>query len=124
MRPGQAASPLAGTRRSTASHGSWGQREAFAAHWLRKFAEADTPETAHASWVLFTACSDRRIRTWLFKDYDRYAASNGPIESAKQRFFEHERNHLKSAISENEKLLAKNYTAQRISEALLPWRAG
>ena len=104
---------------------SWilGQREAFAAHWLRKFAEADTPETAHAFWVLFTACSDRRIRTWLFKDYDRYAASNGPIESAKQRFFEHERNHLKSAISENEKLLAKNFTSQRISEALLPWRA-
>ena len=105
---------------------SWisGQREAFAAHWLREFAEADTAESAHASWLLFTACSDRRIRTWLFEDYDRYAASNGPIEAAKQRFFEHERNHLKRAISENEKLLAKNYTAQRISEALLPWRAG
>ena len=105
---------------------SWilGQREAFAAHWLRKFAEADTPETAHASWLLFTACSDRRIRTWIYQDYDRYAASNVPIEPAKQRFFEHERSHLKRAISENEKLLTKNFTGQRISEALLPWAAG
>ena len=34
---------------------SWtmGQREAFAAHWLRKFAEADTTEAAHAFWLLF-----------------------------------------------------------------------
>ena len=71
-----------------------------------------------------SACSDRRIRTWLFKDYDRFAESNGPIKAAKQRFFEHERYHLKRAKSENEKLLAKNFTAQRISEALLPWRAG
>ena len=67
---------------------SWimAQRESFAAHWLRSFAEADTPESAHAAWLLYTACCDRRARTWMSEYYDRYAVRNGAIEALKQRF--------------------------------------
>ena len=125
---GDAAWPSAepvGEYREIRDH-SWimGQREAFAAHWLRKFAEADTPEAAHASWLLYMACSDRRVRTWMSEDYARYAGNGRPIEAQKQRFVEQQRHHLKRAITENEKSLKKHFTGQRITEALLPWRAG
>ena len=105
---------------------SWimGQREAFAAHWLRKFAEADTPDAAHAAWLLFVACSDRRVRAWMPEDYDRYADDGQPFKSRKQRFVEQQRHHLKRAISDNEKQLNGNFTGKRTSDSLLPWRAG
>ena len=104
---------------------SWimGQREAFAGHWLKKFAEAETPEVAHASWLLFMASSDRRARTWMSEHYARYASANAPIEAAKQRFFRQQRHHLKRAMADNEKPLPQNFTNQRTTRSLLPWRA-
>ena len=104
---------------------SWmmGQREAFAAHWLRKFAEADSPETAHASWLLFMACSDRRAKTWMSQDYIQYAVGNGSFEAVKRRFVEQQRHELKRAISDNEKSLQQTFTTQRATKSLLPWRA-
>ena len=104
---------------------SWtmGQREAFAAHWLRKLAEADTTEAAHAFWLLFMACSDRRAKTWMSQDYNRYAVGNGSIEALKRRFVEQQRHRLKRAITDNEKLLQQTFTTQRATKSLLPWRA-
>ena len=100
---------------------SWimGQREAFAGHWLQKFAEADTPEAAHASWLLFMASSDRRARTWMSEDYARYASANAPIEAAKQRFFGLQRHHLKRAMADNEKPLSQHFSNQRTARSLL-----
>ena len=118
------AEPVGGYREIRDHSWIMGQREAFAAHWLRKFAEADTSEAAHASWLLFMACSDRRVRTWMSEDYARYAGNGRPIEAQKQRFVEQQRHRLKRAITENEKSLKKHFTGQRITEALLPWRAG
>ena len=102
---------------------SWilAQRESFAAHWLRSFAEADTPESSHATWLLFSACCDRRVRTWMSEDYGRYAVRNGPIEALKQRFITQHRYRLDRAITDNEKSLAGKLTTLRIANALLPW---
>ena len=104
---------------------SWimGQREAFAKHWLRKFAQADTPEAAHASWLLFMASSDRRVRTWMSEDYDRYAATNGSIEVSKLRFFEQQRYRLKRSIADNEEPLPQNFSNKKTTSSLMPWRA-
>ena len=113
-----------GGYREIRSH-SWimGQREAFAGHWLRKFAEADTPEAAHASWLLFMASSDRRARTWMSEDYAGHASADAPIEVAKQRFVAQQRYRLKRAISDNEKPLPQNFSNQKTTSSLLPWRA-
>lgn len=99
-----------------------GQREAFAAHWLQKFAEADTPEAAHASWLLFMASSDRRVKTWMSENYNRYAGGNEPIEAQKRRFVEQQKHRFKRVISDNEKFLKQNFTTQRTTNYLLPWR--
>ena len=97
------------------------QRESFAAHWLRSFAEADTPESSHATWLLFLACCDRRARTWMSEDYGRNAVRNGSIEVLKLRFITLHRYRLDRAITDNEKSLAGKFTAQTIANALLPW---
>ena len=102
---------------------SWimAQRESFAVHWLRSFAEADTPESAHAAWLLYMACCDRRARTWMSEDYGRYAVRNGSIEDLKLRFITQHRYRLDRAITDNEKSLAGKLTAQNIANELLPW---
>ena len=102
---------------------SWimAQRESFGAHWLRSFAEADAPETSHATWLLFSACCDRRARAWMSEDYGRYAVRNGPIEALKLRFITQQRYRLDRVIADNEKSLAEKLTGQRIASALLPW---
>ena len=102
---------------------SWimAQRESFAAHWLRSFAEADTPESSHATWLLFLACCDRRARTWMSEDYGRNAVRNGSIEVLKLRFITQHRYRLDRAITDNEKSLAGKFTGQTIANALLPW---
>ena len=100
-----------------------GQREAFAAHWWRKFAEADTPESAHAFWLLFMACCDRRAKTWMSQDYERYSDGSGSIEAVKRRFVEQQRHRLKRAMTDNEKALMQHFTTLRTTNNLLPWRA-
>ena len=104
---------------------SWimAQRESFAAHWLRSFAEADTPESSHATWLLYMACCDRRARAWMSEEYARYAVRNEPIEALKLKFITQHRFRLDRAITDNEKSLAGNLTAQRIANALLPWNS-
>ena len=102
---------------------SWimAQRESFAGYWLRSFAEAVTPESAHAAWLLYMACCDRRAKTWMSEDYRRYAVRNGSIEALKLRFVTQHRYRLDRAITDNEKSLAGKFTTQRITNALLPW---
>ena len=104
---------------------SWitAQREAFAGHWLRNFAEADTPEVAHASWLLFIASSDRRARFWMADDYARYASTDGPCEPAKKRFLVQQRNSLQRSIADNEKSLKQRFSNKRITRHLQPWRS-
>ena len=104
---------------------SWimGQREAFAGHWLQKFAGANTPEAAHASWLLFMASSDRRAWTWMSEDCARYASADARIEAAKQRFVEQQRHRLKRAMTDNEKPLPQNFSNQKTTSSLLPWSA-
>ena len=102
---------------------SWimAQRESFAAHWLRSFAEAETPESSHATWCLYMACCDRRARTWMSEDYGRYAGRSGPTEALKLKFITQHRYRLDRAITDNEKSLAGTFTTQRTANALLPW---
>lgn len=102
---------------------SWimAQRESFAAYWLRCFAEAVTPESAHAAWILYMACCDRRAKTWMSEDYRRYAVRNGSIEALKLRFITQHRYQLDRAITNNEKSLADKFTTHRIANALRPW---
>lgn len=102
---------------------SWimAQRESFAAYWLRSFAEAVTPESAHAAWLMYMACCDRRAKTWMSEDYGRYAVRNGFIEALKLRFITQHRYRLDRAITDNEKSLADKFTTQRVANALLPW---
>ena len=97
------------------------ERESFAAHWLRSFAEADTREASHATWRLYLACCDRRVRTWMSEDYGRYAVRNGPTQALKLRFITQHWYRLDRAITDNEKSLAGKFTTQRIANALRPW---
>ena len=113
--------PLAG--HDAISIDSWimAQRESFAAYWLRSFAEALTPKSAHAAWLLFMACCDRRAKTWISEDYGRYAVRNGSIEALKLRFIAQHRYRLDRAIKDNEKSLVDRFATQRIANSLLPW---
>ena len=104
---------------------SWilAQREAFSRHWLRKFAQADTLPAAHASWLLFMASSDHRARSWMAEEYARYASGDELIESAKKRFLAQQRYCLEQAMTDNQKPLRQNFSNQRYTRSLLPWRA-
>ena len=105
------------------SIGSWimAQKESFAAYWFRSFAEAVTPESAHAAWHLYMGCCDRRAKTWMSEDYGRYAMRNGSIETVKQRFITQHRYRLDRVITDNERSLAGKFTARRIANSLVPW---
>ena len=100
-----------------------GQRESFAAHWLKKFAEAETAEEAHASWRLFKACSDRRAWIWMDSIFKSHASRNEPLEAAKRRFIEQERDLLVAAMADNEKWWSDNFAGRRFTKTLLPWRS-
>ena len=98
-----------------------GQREAFANHWLRTFAVAETPEAAHACWRLFMACSDRRAWIWMQDLCASYATKNERLEAAKQRFVQQEAYGLKQAMADNEKSWSDNFARRKYAKTLLPW---
>ena len=98
-----------------------GQREAFAVHWLQKFAEAETPEAAHAYWQLFTVCADRRAWVWMRNICESHATKDTRLEAFKQRFVYQERHDLKRAMKENEKSWSGNFAGQKYTKALEPW---
>ena len=100
-----------------------GQREAFAHHWLRAFAEATTPESAHASWHLFKACADRRAVIWMQTLYQSHATKDERLEAAKQRFIDQEEYNLKHAMAENGKPGPNNFATHRYPKTLLPWNS-
>ena len=104
---------------------SWmlAQREAFAVHWLRKFAEANTVESAHACWRLFKACADRRARIWMRSIYESHATRNEILEAVKQKFVEQEEHNLKNGIEENEKSWSDHFARRRYPNSLMPWRS-
>ncbi|MDE0333191.1 MAG: hypothetical protein OXL41_15160 [Nitrospinae bacterium] len=105
---------------------SWklAQREAFAAYWLRKFAEANTVETAHAYWRLFKACADRRAWIWMMSIYKSHTTRDELLEAVKQKFIKQEEHNLKNAIEENEKSWSNNFAWRRYPNTLRPWRSG
>lgn len=102
---------------------SWklGQREAFARHWLRTFAEADSEVEAHACWQLFLACVDRRAWSWMQEELDRHAVCENGLGARRKRFVAHQQYEIRRAISKNEKDWAENYTYNRYPKALMPW---
>ena len=100
-----------------------GQREAFAHYWLRTFAEATTPESAHAYWHLFKACADRRAVIWMQTLYQSHAAKDGRLEAAKRRFIDQEAYNLKHAMAENGKSWPNNFATHRYPKTLLPWNS-
>ena len=98
-----------------------GQREAFANHWLRAFAAAETPEAAHAYWQLFKACSDRRTWAWKRSLYESHATNDQELEAAKQKFVQQEAFNLKCAIADNEKSWTDNFAGCKYPKSLQPW---
>ena len=100
-----------------------GQRETFAAQWLRAFSEADTLQTAHANWLLFKACSDRRAWIWMRNIYECHATKDHRLEAAKKRFIDQEENNLKRAMANNEKSWADTLATRRYPKTLLPWNS-
>ena len=100
-----------------------GQREAFANHWLRAFAAAETPETAHAYWQLFRACSDRRTWAWIRSLYESHATNDQELEAAKQKFVQQDAFGLKRAIEDNEKSWTDTFAGRKYPRTLLPWHS-
>lgn len=100
-----------------------GQREAFAHHWLRTFAEATAPESAHAYWHLFKACADRRAVIWMQTLYQSHATKDERLEAAKQRFIDQEEYGLKHTMAENGKSGPNNFATHRYPKTLLPWNS-
>ena len=101
-----------------------GQREAFAKHWLERFAESKSPHVAHASWRLFMEYADRRAYTWMRSVYESRIATDERFDSAKRRFAEHEAFNLKCAVRENEKSWSKTFATREYTKALRPWDSG
>ena len=102
---------------------SWklGQREAFARHWLRTFATADSAVEAHAGWQLFLACVDRRAWSWLTNLLDRGAEGESGLDAMRRRFVVQQKREIRRAIRENEKYWGESYTHWRYPRALMPW---
>ena len=101
-----------------------GQREAFAKHWLRQFAEAETPEAAHAAWRLFMEYADRRAYTWMRSVYESHMGTDQRFDSAKRRFAEQEAFNLKCTMRENEKSWSNTFATRDYTKALRPWNPG
>ena len=100
-----------------------GQREAFAKHWLRCFAEAETPDGAHASWRLFMECADRRVYTWMSSVCESLMATDEALDAAKRRFAKQEAFNLKCAMRENEKSWSKTFATRDYTNNLRPWNS-
>ena len=100
-----------------------GQREAFANHWLRGFAEAETREVAYACWRLFQACSDRRAWIWMEHLYESHATKNQRLEAVKERFTQQEVYALKQTMADNEKSWAGNFAGRKYTKTLSPWNS-
>ena len=101
-----------------------GQREAFAKHWLGQFAEAETPEAAHAAWRLFMEYADRRAYSWMRSVYESHMATDQHFDSAKRKFAEQEAFNLKCAMRENEKSWSNTFATRDYTKALQPWNSG
>ena len=102
---------------------SWklGQREAFAHHWLKKFAHADSEIDAYAAWQLFLACVDRRVWSWFADVLDFDNKERSELDERKSRFLSLNEEEIYCAIRENEKDWQRNFTNRRYPHALRPW---
>ena len=100
---------------------SWklGQREAFAHHWLWKFATAKSEANAHAAWQLFLACADRRAWSWFNDVLDRSTEGDSVLDAVKRRFVVQQKREIRRAISENEKRWGEHYTHRRYPKAFV-----
>ena len=111
----------------TIAENAWmlGQREAYAARWLCRFAGAQTPETAHAAWILYKASADRRAWSWMggiLRSPLRSVQRAGSLDAAKRRLMVVENHELKRSMAVNEKSWKDNYGGVRYPKALRPWR--
>ena len=97
------------------------QREAFAYHWLKAFAEAESTQSAFAAWRLFLACVDRRAWSWMSPVLKPVSKSSASLEQSKWRFAQQQVPRIKQAMADNEKAWDKNFASQRFPTALSPW---
>ena len=100
------------------------QREAFALHWLRAFAKADTAEEAHAAWRLFVECADRRVFSWMDSVLEREMKGETAWQEAKQGFVKQQTRRLRRGISDNEKNWQERFAGYRFPKSLWPWING
>ncbi len=109
--------------RPSIEEGGWmaGQREAFAAAWLRKFAEATTAEDAHAAWQLFRASADRRAWSWLDDELNSLLGSRTGLNEAKRTLRFVDRHNIERAMKANGKLWNDTYANAKYPRALRPW---
>ena len=109
--------------RPSTEEAAWmlGQREAFAAAWLRRFVEADSAEDAHAAWHLFCASADRRTWSWLDEELNSLLSSKANLDNAKQRLRIVDRHRLERAIKANGKSWKETYANAKYPKALRPW---
>lgn len=109
--------------RASIEEAAWmlGQREAFAAEWLRRFAQADTAEEAHAAWQLFVASADSRVWSWLHDELDSQLDSKKSLDHVKRRMVVVDRQNLERAIKANVKSWSETYAKARYPKALQPW---
>ncbi|MXW86430.1 MAG: hypothetical protein F4Z55_11225 [Boseongicola sp. SB0667_bin_21] len=99
------------------------QTQGFASYWLKKFAEADSPDSAHAYWKLFRACCDRDVQIWHLSGYSLYASEDTTLKVAKESFLQQQRRDLKRSNTEIASQLSQSFSYKRTTTALLPWRA-
>lgn len=111
----------------TVRRSSWAtaQHEAYAHHWVRKYAEADNPIEAHAAWRLVEASSDPRVRTWMMKVYEEYTSGEQGSDNqldVRKRVFSHARSReLYKAMDARAKSWSREFGGRRISSELFPW---
>lgn len=106
---------------------SWSdaQHEAYAHHWVRRYAEATKPEDAHAAWKLVETSSDPRIKVWLKSVYNDFAVNpREPFDMQKRSFAHARRRELDKAMSKHAKPWQDKFGGRRISKPMLPWNGG
>ena len=86
----------------------WGQ------HWFGRFAWEDEDRSAHAAWVLFLRCVDRRFGFWK----DRPVSQ---LSFRRQAFLRNNNDDLQRHIKENEGKWDKRLFGEDIAKTVEPW---
>lgn len=102
---------------------SWelAQRESFAKHWLRSFADSNSEVEAHAAWKMFLTCVDRRVWSWFDEVLDHSQEAANRLDALKRRFVELQSNEIQRTITTNERQWRNKFTYRHYPGMLSPW---